>query len=64
MDEMFNAMHVLTKTTTCTILVELEVWKWHFGSYMRTGVMDDSQWYYNHDEDIKVLHVGMGNVDT
>jgi hypothetical protein len=31
---------------------------------MRTKVMEDSQGYYNHEEDIIGLHVSMGSVET
>jgi hypothetical protein len=31
---------------------------------MRIGVMEDAQGYYIHKEEIKGLHVRMGNVET
>jgi hypothetical protein len=39
---MFYVMHVLTIIITCTFLAELEVHEKNFGSYMRTGVMEDA----------------------
>jgi hypothetical protein len=35
----------------------------NFGSYMRTGVMEDSQGSYSHEEDIIDLHFSMGNFE-
>jgi hypothetical protein len=35
-------MHVLTIIITCTFLAELEIHENNFGSYMRTGVMEDA----------------------
>jgi hypothetical protein len=46
---MFYVMHVLTIIITCTFLVELEVQENNFGSYMRNGVMEDVEGYYNHE---------------
>jgi len=60
---MCYSMHVLTIIITDTFLVELEVQENNFGSYMRTGVMKDSHGSYNHEEDIRGLHVIMGNVE-
>jgi hypothetical protein len=57
-------MHVLTIIITCTFLAELEVQENNFGSYMRTGVMEDAQGSYNHEEEIIGMHVNMGNVET
>jgi hypothetical protein len=54
-------MHVLTIIIACTFLAELEIHENKFGSYMRTGVMEDAQGYYIHEEDIIGLHVTMGN---
>jgi hypothetical protein len=31
---------------------------------MRIGVMEDAQGSYNHEEEIRGLHVSMGNVET
>jgi hypothetical protein len=64
MNEMFNAMHVLTIIVTCTFLAELEVHEGNFGSYTRTRVMEYSQGSYSHEEDIIRLHVNMGNAET
>jgi hypothetical protein len=61
---MFYSMHVLTIIITCTFLAELEVHENNFGSYMRTGVMEDAQGSYNHEEEVIGLHVNMGNVET
>jgi hypothetical protein len=61
---MFYSMHVLTIIITCTFLAELEVHENNFGSYMRTGVMEDAQGSYNHEEEVIGLHVSMGNVET
>jgi hypothetical protein len=61
---MFYVMHVLTIIITCTFLAELEVQENKFGSYMRTGVMEYAQGYYNHEEEIKGIHVSMGNAET
>jgi hypothetical protein len=36
----------------------------NFSSYMRTRVMEDAQGSYNHEEEIKGLHINMGNVGT
>jgi hypothetical protein len=36
----------------------------NFGSYMRTGVVEDAYGYYNHEEEVKGLHVRMGNSKT
>jgi hypothetical protein len=63
-NEMFYSMHVLTIIITCTFLAELEVQENNFGSYMRTGFMEYSQGYYNHEEEFRGLHVSMGNVET
>jgi hypothetical protein len=53
----------LTIIITCTFLAELEVYERNFGSYMRTGVMEDAQGYYSHEEEVIGLHVSMGNVE-
>jgi hypothetical protein len=58
-DEKFYVMHVLTIIITCTFLAELEVHESNFGSYMRTRVMENSQGYYIHEEEIVGLHVNM-----
>jgi hypothetical protein len=63
-NEMFYSMHVLTIIVACTFLAELEVQENKFGSYIRTGVVEDSQGSYNHEEDIRGMHVNMGNVET
>jgi hypothetical protein len=63
-DEMFYVVHVLTVIITCTFFAELEVHERKFGSYMRTGVMEYSHGSYNHEEEIIVFHVSMGNVKT
>jgi hypothetical protein len=60
---MFYSMHVLTIIITCTFLPELEVQEKKIGSYTRNGVMEDSQGSYSHEEDIRGLHVSMGNVE-
>jgi hypothetical protein len=60
-NEMFYVMHVLTIIITCTFLEELEVQERNFGYYMRTRVMDDAQGCYNHEEEIKGVHIGMRN---
>jgi hypothetical protein len=57
-------MQVLTIIITCTFLAELEVEENKFGSYIRSGVMEDSHGYYIHEEEIICLHVSMGNVET
>ena len=31
---------------------------------MITTIMEDSQGYYNHEEEVKGLHFNMGNVET
>jgi hypothetical protein len=54
----------LTIIITCTFLVELEVQKRNFGSYMRTAIMEDAQGFYIHEEEIIGLHVSMGYVET
>jgi hypothetical protein len=54
----------LTIIIICTFLAELEVHKRNFSSYMRTGVMEDAQGSYNHEEEIIGLHVSMGNAET
>jgi hypothetical protein len=63
-----NLIYEITLTTivACTFLVELEVQESIFGSYsyMRTIDMEDSQGSYSHEEEVKFLHVSMGNVDT
>jgi hypothetical protein len=64
MDEMFYTMHVLTLIITCTFIIELKVQESNFGSYMRTGVMEDAQGSYNNEEEIIGLHVIMGNAET
>jgi hypothetical protein len=46
------------------ILAELEIQKKDFSSYMRTRDMEDAQGSYNHEEEIRGLHVSMGNVET
>jgi hypothetical protein len=35
----------------------------NFGSYMRNGFREDSHGYYNHEEEIRGMHVNMGNVE-
>jgi hypothetical protein len=54
----------LTVTIACTFLAKLEVRESNFGSYMRTGVMEYAQRSYIHEEEIKGMHVNMGNVET
>ena len=61
---MFYVMHVLTIIITCTFLAELEVQENNFGSYMRTRVMENAQGSYNHEKEIRGLHVNMGNAET
>jgi hypothetical protein len=57
---MFYSMHVLTIIITCTFLAELEVQENNFGSYMRTGVMEDAQGILQHEEEEVIgLHVNM-----
>jgi hypothetical protein len=63
-NEMFYNMHVLTIIITCTFIAELEVQENKFGSYMRIGVMEYSQGYCIHEEEIRCLHVSMRNVET
>jgi len=53
----------LTVNIACTFIAELEVQERKFGSYMRNGVMYDSQGYYRYKEDIIGLHVSMGNFE-
>jgi hypothetical protein len=57
-------MHVLTIIIACTFLVELEVQKNNFGSYMRIEVMEYTQGSYIHEEDVRGLHVSMENAKT
>jgi hypothetical protein len=57
-------MLVLAIIITCTFLVELEVRENNFGSYMRIEVMEDAQGYYTHEEEVRGLHINMGNVET
>jgi len=45
-------------------LVEFEVHEGIFGSHMRTKDMEDAQGSYNHEEEIRGLHVSMGNAET
>jgi hypothetical protein len=61
---MFYSIHVLTIILTCTFLAELEVQENNFDSHMRIGVMEDSQGSHIHEEDIRGLHVNMGNVES
>ena len=35
-----------------------------FSSYMRTEFMEDAQGCYSHEEDIRGLHINMGNDET
>jgi hypothetical protein len=60
---MFYVMHVLTIIITCTFLAKLDIHDRNIGSYMRTGVMEDAQRYYRHEEEIIGLDVSMVNVD-
>jgi hypothetical protein len=61
---MFYSMHVLTIIITCTFLVELQAHENNFGSYTRNGVMEYAQRSYSHEEEVIILHVGMGNAET
>jgi hypothetical protein len=36
----------------------------NFGSYMRIGVMEDALVSYNHEEEVRGIHVSMGNDET
>ena len=49
---------------TCTFLAELKVQEKLFGSYMRNELMEDAHGSYNHEEEIRVLHVIMGNDES
>jgi hypothetical protein len=35
-----------------------------FGSYMKIGAMENSQGYYDHEEEIRGLHVSRENAET
>jgi hypothetical protein len=50
-------------TITCTFLPELEVEEGNFCSYMRNGVIEGSQGYYNDEEEGLGVYVIMGNVE-
>jgi hypothetical protein len=60
---MLYVMHVLTIIITGTFLTELEVQDNNFGSYIRTGVMEDSQLSYSDEKEVVGMHVNMGNVE-
>jgi hypothetical protein len=45
-------------------LAKLEVREGIFGSHIRTRYMEDAQRSYIHKEEIKRIHVNMGNVET
>jgi hypothetical protein len=62
--EYFTICMILTIIVTCTFLAELEVHERIFGSYMRTRDMEDSQGSYNHEDEVRGLHVNMGNAET
>jgi hypothetical protein len=46
------------------ILAELEVQAKQFASYMRTTHMEDAQGSYNHEKEVRGLHINLGNADT
>jgi hypothetical protein len=52
---MFYNAHVITILITRT--------ERKFSSYMRNVVMEYAQGSYNHEEEIRGLHVSMGNVE-
>jgi hypothetical protein len=56
-------MHVLTIIITYTFLEELEVQENKFGSCMRISVMEYAQRYHIHEEEVRGLHINMGNVE-
>jgi hypothetical protein len=54
---------ILTAIIACTFLQSYKYRKAEPSSYMRTRDMEDAQGYYNHEEEIKGLHVIMGNFE-
>jgi hypothetical protein len=61
---MFYAMHISISNYYMQISCRNRSTERNFSSYMRTGVMEDSQGYYNHEEGMRGLHVIMGNAET
>jgi hypothetical protein len=61
---MFYAMHISNNNYYMHISCRIRGTERNFSSYMRTGVMEDAQGSYNHEEEIIGLHVSMGNVET
>jgi hypothetical protein len=53
----------ITLIITGTFLAKLDVEESNFGSYKMNGVMEDAQGYYIHEEEIKGMHVSIGNVE-
>ena len=63
MDEMFYAMHISNSNYYMHISCRIRGTKRNLSYYMMIGFMEDSQVSYIHEEDIRGMHVNMGNVE-
>ena len=54
----------ITLIITGTFLAKLDVEESKFGSYKMNWVMEDSQGYYIHEEEVIGLNVSMWNAET
>ena len=61
---MFYAMHISNNNYYMHISYIIRGTERSFRSYMRTRDMKEAHGSYNHEEEVRGLHVNIGNVET